>query len=60
MGVPYPNVWKDRIRNYLIGFADVGFPAEAVEQHFRGFLYPQEAEDIFAAIEREFRDAPPR
>lgn len=34
MGVPYRMVWEDRIRNYIIGFDEVGLPIEPMIEHF--------------------------
>ncbi len=41
MGVPYVNVWEDRIRNYLIGFTELGLNTVPVEQHFSELLNPE-------------------
>jgi hypothetical protein len=41
MGVPYQNRWEDRIRNYLIGFRELGLSEAGIEQHFRDVLGPQ-------------------
>jgi glycosyltransferase involved in cell wall biosynthesis len=38
LGIPYKNSWDDRVRNYFIGFAELGLPLEPVEAHFREFL----------------------
>jgi hypothetical protein len=35
LGTPYRNKWEDRIRNYLIGFEEVGLDTELLEKHFR-------------------------
>ena len=29
LGAPYPNIWEDRIRNYYIGWRELGLPTEA-------------------------------
>jgi hypothetical protein len=34
-GAPYPNSWEDRLRNYLIGWSEVGWDTASVEAHFR-------------------------
>ena len=34
-GTQYLNVWQDRIRNYLIGFEELGLDTESVKAHFR-------------------------
>jgi hypothetical protein len=33
-GVSYTNQWEDRIRNYLIGWDEVGLPGDEVVEHF--------------------------
>jgi hypothetical protein len=37
-GVAYPNRWEDRVRNYLIGFREVGWDTAPVVTHFRALL----------------------
>jgi UDP-glucose-4-epimerase GalE len=38
LGASYAVRWEDRVRNYLIGFREVGWDATQVVQHFRAFL----------------------
>jgi hypothetical protein len=38
MGVPYVNRWEDRVRNYMIGFRELGLPTAELEQHFHELL----------------------
>jgi hypothetical protein len=38
LGTPYPNRWDDRVRNYTIGFDELGFSSAAMEAHFRELL----------------------
>jgi hypothetical protein len=45
-GVPYPNVWTDRVRNYLIGFREVGWDSGPINDHFRSLL----GEQVWAAV----------
>ena len=33
-GQGYRNLWKDRLRNYLIGFQELGLDVSTVEDHF--------------------------
>jgi hypothetical protein len=55
-GVPYPNIWEDRIRNYLIIADELSLdPAPAME-HFRAHLGRDTAERIFAAVRGEIRN----
>jgi glycosyl transferase family 2 len=48
-GVPYPNIWTDRVRNYLIGFREIGWDTGPVIDHFRTFL----GEQVWAAVARQ-------
>jgi hypothetical protein len=38
MGLPYVNRWADRVRNYMIGFRELGLPTTELEQHYLEFL----------------------
>jgi hypothetical protein len=38
MGVPYTNRWEDRVRNYLIGFRELGLPTAELESHYHELL----------------------
>lgn len=55
MGLPYPNTWEDRIRNYLIGFSELGLPTTEMEQHFEELLGEGVAARIFAQARRDLR-----
>ncbi|MEM7582606.1 MAG: glycosyltransferase [Acidobacteriota bacterium] len=37
-GIPFANLWEDRIRNYLIVHHELGLPITGLESHFRSFL----------------------
>lgn len=37
-GVAYPVHWEDRVRNYLIGFREIGWDTAPVVAHFRSIL----------------------
>jgi len=50
-GAPYRNIWDDRMRNYLIGFREVGWSADAMVEHFRELLGREEADRILESIE---------
>jgi hypothetical protein len=52
-GVPYRNVWEDRIRNYVIGFRELGLGTEQMEEHFATHLGAEPAKRIFATIREE-------
>lgn len=40
MGAPYTISWHDRIRNYMIGFAELGLPMDEMLAHFREHIGP--------------------
>jgi hypothetical protein len=52
-GVPYPNTWEDRIRNYVIGFRELGLGTSQIEEHFATLLGPEPAKSIFQTINAE-------
>jgi hypothetical protein len=54
--VPYPNRWDDRIRNYLIGFREVGLPTEPMIAHFRELLGKDVADRLLAAAEADIAE----
>jgi hypothetical protein len=56
LGVPYNNSWEDRVRNYVIGFRELGLPTVELEAHYREFL-GDAAQPILEQIEREFTRA---
>lgn len=53
MGIPYPNSWDDRLRNYLIGHEELGLPTEDVETHFREILGQGVVDPILSRIRAE-------
>ncbi|MCC0006776.1 MAG: glycosyltransferase [Hyphomicrobiaceae bacterium] len=60
MGVPYVNKWDDRIRNYLIGFRELGVSVQPIKEHFGQILGANVAEPLIEAMVRELdaqRDA---
>jgi len=48
LGTPYPALWEDRVRNYLIGFHEIGWDTGPVIEHFGAFL-GEEAWSMLAA-----------
>jgi hypothetical protein len=52
MGLSYPNTWEDRVRNYLIGFDELGLPTTELEAHFVDFLGEAVARRIFEQVRR--------
>ena len=49
-GAPYSNTWDDRIRNYLIGFQELGLPLQPTVDHFTELLGPGIANPIFERV----------
>ena len=47
---PYPNLWEDRVRNYLVAWGELGWDTAPMEAHFLEMLGPQC--DVAAVIER--------
>jgi len=56
MGVPYTNRWEDRVRNYLVGFRELGLPTGELESHY-GELLGEAAGPIFEQIKQELDGA---
>ena len=58
MGVQYPLNWKDRIRNYYIGFTELGMDTSPIESHFSEQLgkgaFSAVKDEITAEIENPF------
>ena len=55
-GVPYTNRWEDRIRNYMIGFRELGLPVTEIESHYRKLL-GDAAEAIIGQVRQELDGA---
>ena len=45
-GVPYVNDLKDRFRNYMIGFVELGLDTTELKNHFNGSLSKQDIDSI--------------
>lgn len=52
MGAPYTISWHDRIRNYMIGFDELGLPMDEMLAHFRAHVGPS-AEPIIRNCREE-------
>jgi hypothetical protein len=50
LGAPYSNRWEDRIRNYVIGFTELGLDTGEMEVHFAQLLGAETTAQIFAGI----------
>ncbi len=53
MGIPYRNVWEDRIRNYFIGFREIGWDTAPIGEHFKEHLGEEVGKRIVAAVEND-------
>ena len=53
LGVPYTNRWEDRMRNYVIGFTELGLDTAEMEAHFAELLGAQTSARIFTEIKLE-------
>lgn len=51
-GVPYVNRWEDRIRNYLLGWRELGLGTAEMEAHFDDLLGIEASRRIFAETRR--------
>jgi hypothetical protein len=40
LGVSYPLRWEERVRNYVVGWSELGLPVDDVQTHFADFLGP--------------------
>ncbi len=53
LGAPYVNRWEDRMRNYLIGFTELGLDTTEMETHFAELLGAETSAKLFAEIKLE-------
>jgi len=53
LGIPYLNTWEDRIRNYMIGFGELGLDTGQIEEHFKEFLGEETAQRILTHVREE-------
>lgn len=51
-GISYRLIWEDRVRNYAIGWSEVGLDVDAMAEHFVEALDVQSAPDIVARVRR--------
>ncbi|KAA3623930.1 MAG: glycosyltransferase, partial [Proteobacteria bacterium] len=56
-GAPYKPRWRDRYRNYMIGFEETGLDTRPIDQHFETLLGRDELESLQSAF-REEKDNP--
>jgi hypothetical protein len=60
LGPPYVNRWEDRVRNYLIGFRELGLDTAPVTEHFRTLLGEAAAAQILERVETDLASSQPR
>jgi hypothetical protein len=53
LGIPYRPAWPERVRNYLIGFEELGLSPAPVEEHFRTLLGAEASEPMFHSARME-------
>ncbi|WP_146004231.1 glycosyltransferase [Halioglobus japonicus] len=53
LGVPYVNDWHDRIRNYVIGWTELGLDVSSGHAHFSELLGSAHVDALFAALQEE-------
>ena len=60
LGLRYVNRWEDRMRNYVIGFTELGLDTAEMEAHFAELLGSETSARIFTEIKMELaiRDRP--
>ena len=52
-GTIYKVSWEDRIRNYMIGWMELGRPVDDIVEHFRGLLGTENADKIMKEVAQE-------
>ncbi len=55
MGTRYDNIWEHRIRNYLIGFEEVGLDTDEVASYFTGHLNADIVSSVTSTLSLENR-----
>ena len=53
LGAPYVNRWEDRMRNYVVGFTELGLDTAEMEAHFAELLGAETSARIFTEIKLE-------
>lgn len=53
MGVPYPVIWEDRLRNYLIGFHELNLALDPVVEHFKEIIGSTATRQILESVNHE-------
>ena len=50
MGIPYPLALDSRIRNYLIGFTELGMDISPIKEHFHDKFPQQQMDDLLRSL----------
>jgi hypothetical protein len=50
LGIPYVISWEDRIRNYWLGWNEVGLPLDPMKEHFSGKVGAEKVEKVIAGV----------
>jgi hypothetical protein len=53
LGSPYLNRWEDCVRNYFIGFTELGLRTEDMEAHFAEVLGEEWSARVFNEVKQE-------
>jgi hypothetical protein len=56
LGTRYPNVWEDRIRNYIIGWREIGRPIDDIIEYFSTVIGRDKVMDVVAAVDAETKE----
>lgn len=56
-GTPYPNSWRDRIRNYFIAFRELEQSTGPMEEHFRNLLGREQADRLINSVLGELAES---
>jgi hypothetical protein len=52
-GVAYRNIWEDRIKNYILGWEEVGLPIDEMRAHFVELVNKKLVDNVFREVENE-------
>lgn len=55
-GPKYRNVWEERLRNYIIGWREVGLPLKEIVEHFNGILGEEKVKNVLINLIQEMRE----
>ena len=54
-GAEYSNVWEDRVRNYFVGWSEIGWELSPITEHFREELTEDVANGLFEQARAELQ-----